>query len=404
MLRLLRSDKKKRRSGEIFPQNGLVSEGTLVEGFNTVADWTKSGGTLEKNVTEYRTGSGSLKQTTPSGGTSTMDKAISVNFGSAPRLRVSFYCHNALPSDVSTFRLYLGSISNLTKNFAFNFYINSVQPGWNTYDIYPESSWVNTSDSWASTMLILRMRLTAASGKVFSVSWDEITVNPITKPAVLMTFDDCYSTVYSVAYAYMKSKSIKGSYYVIPGIIGQNLQCTASQIQEMYADGWDIGTHGSVNLTTLTQAQAEAEITANKNALDALGVSRATSHVAYPYSAGNETVYAAMAALGMLTGRLGSNGSVPNATIMDAKYRIYSCASLSGDVLTLAAMQAIIDKIAEANGRIGVIYGHNFATPGGVNTWTAADFCALIDYIISKNITFLTISQFYALQSGAIKI
>lgn len=391
-----------------LPKNLLLSSGTLFEGFETLGDWTtNSAGSQAANTTEgeFREGTQSIKLTTSSGGIQSATKVINWDSGGAApnRLRLYFYCHNAAPTDYLYIRVI---ISNSTNIAGINFYASktnpAIQPGWNVWDVYPEN-WVvgNGSPAW-DTMLCLRMQVAAMPEKVAAVSFDSIYLNPVMAPAIMMQFDDGYNSVYSVAYAYMQSKGVRGTFNIntelIDGVAGT---VTSEQLLEMDAAGWDIGNHSddASVLTGLTQEQVATKLAACKATLDGLGLTRASMHHVYPNSAFNETVRLGAIDAGMLTAR----GTTSTAScIPDQNYMWPSSMDLTSGV-TLAAAQTAVD-LAVSSGRIVCVLGHRFAASAGASTWAIADFQALLDYAVSKNLPFLTTTDYYAAQSGPITV
>lgn len=389
-----------------LPQYDLSSAGTVLESFEVAADFTPGGtGTITDNTTagEFRTGTESVKFTTDVAGIQSGTKTINwVTGDSAPnRLRVYFYCHNAAPTDYVYIRVHVSNSTNIAANYFRASKVNpDLQPGWNVWDIYPEDWSSGGTVAWG-TMVRMRLYVAAAATKVAAVSWDRIDINPVMQPAVMMCFDDAYSSVYTQAYAYMHSKGINGTFNVISSLIDGVGNVTSTQLQEMSVGGWSIANHSSdANaLTGLTQAQVTAKLVACKNALDALGLTDASAHASYPNASFDETVRLGAIDAGIITGRRGT-GYPP--CIADQNLFWPSADELDSG-LTLAAAQTLVDT-AYTTGRILALYGHQLQAAAGVGIWAIADFQALIDYIQAKEMPFLTVEDYYALQSGPVTI
>lgn len=227
-------------------------------------------------------------------------------------------------------------------------------------------------------------------------------MNVTDRIGVCVQFDDGYSSAYTQAYAYMKTKNVRGTLFMITDKIDSAGYVTTTQTQEMYADEWDVASHGKtgIPLTGMTQAQQEAELGGAITALDTLGFTRSSRHHAYSGGTFDGNTPAAMAAVGMLTGRT-------VVTDTDSIYPITNAYEIGkrivlGNLTTLASAKAAVDT-AYSQGATIIIYGHKLAaTAEDGNTWAIADFQALIDYILTLPIFFLTVSELYTLNTATV--
>lgn len=222
-------------------------------------------------------------------------------------------------------------------------------------------------------------------------------------PAVVVTFDDGYATDYSEAFAYMQTKNIKGTSFINSTTIDGAGYMTAANLATMYAAGWDIGNHTDTHtsLTTLGgQAAQETAIANCKSYLDGLGLTRASDYVAYPNGAYDADTLAAMAAQSMKLGRIILDSPW---TLSEMAANWYEIPSRSmQNIFTLAEAKAYLDN-AICQGRVAILYFHKLvASSPTLSQWLISDFQALMDYINSKNMVSLTISQLYGLHSAAL--
>jgi peptidoglycan/xylan/chitin deacetylase (PgdA/CDA1 family) len=394
--------------GYNLPQNLLTNPGTVFEDFETLGQWTAAGtGSIAANTTpgEFRTGTQSIKISAPDNGIESATKTINwVSGGAAPnRLRVFYYCHNAAPLNVTYLRVYLSDNTNIGSIYFKAEKVNpTIQPGWNVWDIYP-ATWTTTGAvNWA-TMIRLRIGVCSTAGATAIISMDEIKLNPVMRAAAMIVLDDIYSSLYTVGYSYMHSRNVRGSCYVISDLIDTVDRLTAAQLQEMYANGWSIGNHTKdhTNLITLSQADATTNLEACTAALDALGLTRDSLHCAYPNAGYNETVRLACIDAGILTGRKCETILYP-AALAEENYFWGGIDSLDNG-LTLATAETAVD-LAYNTGRLAVFYGHKFAAAAGSSQWATADFEDLIDYIIAYDMPFLTINDYYQLQTSSVLV
>jgi peptidoglycan/xylan/chitin deacetylase (PgdA/CDA1 family) len=205
---------------------------------------------------------------------------------------------------------------------------------------------------------------------------------------VAITFDDGYLSTYTDLYPYMKSKGIPGTIYAICSWVDYNQGgLTSAQLEELDLNGWSIGNHtySHAYLDTLTEAQQEAELLGCKNFLNGIGLSKASSHVAYPYAIWNTDTLTAMTNTGMLTGR-----AIISTTFDPKTGFLYA---LPGD--TSDSLAAVEQKTTDAvsNHQIFIYYGHQIGQSGDLSL---ADFKAWMDYLALNKIPTLTINDVYA--------
>lgn len=375
--------------------------GTLAENFETLGDWTKgASGTMTADTTNFKTGAASLQLAALVSNSCLATKTVSLDLSNALVIKYSVY--TADPSNISAVTLYFSNDAGFT-----NFYSRAISTsgnftkGWNTITIPRGLFSATGSPSWSSTIVRLRVRLDAAAGGGQSVSFDSLYAGNKHRPKVVLTFDDGWDTQLTEGYTYMATKGLKGVCYVPNVTIGTANYMTVANLRTLYEAGWDIGNHGytHTNLTTLgTQAEMESEISLNKDWLDGLGFTRASSHFAYPNGGYNDTVLAAMAAQNMLTGRtvLGTT-AVITAQPPDNPY-IIRIQNL-GNANSLASVKATIDTCVDM-GTVLFVNGHKLVALATADTeWAIADFQSLIDYLYNKVTTnkldMVTVSEWY---------
>jgi|GEM_PF-1368815 len=98
-------------------------------------------------------------------------------------------------------------------------------------------------------------------------------VKPATKSAVTFMFDDGGVSIYTEAKPVLDQYGYKGSAVIVTSFIGQPGFMTAPQIQELFASGWEVVSHGVTHsdLTTLPEAQWKNELSQSKTILQELG-------------------------------------------------------------------------------------------------------------------------------------
>lgn len=81
-------------------------------------------------------------------------------------------------------------------------------------------------------------------------------------PVVVLTFDDCDSTIYGTGFQLMKEYGFSGSNIVNSGRPGKPSYYNWQELQEMNAAGWEVVSHtvNHVNLTEISLEEAKTEI------------------------------------------------------------------------------------------------------------------------------------------------
>ena len=210
---------------------------------------------------------------------------------------------------------------------------------------------------------------------------------------VIFTFDDGYASIYSIAAPIMATYGIEGTAYIISSLIGGGGKMTLANIQALYAAGWDIANHtyDHADLTTLTEAQQESELSQCTSYLTTNSMSRSAYHVAYPGGTHNANTLTAMANTGMLTGRVTDSGQLD--PLLSNMYLLSAWGT--GGEGSYVSLQQTKDYItnAIATGRIASIYFHDINSGNG--NLSTADFTALCVWIQAQGYNTYTISQLY---------
>jgi peptidoglycan/xylan/chitin deacetylase (PgdA/CDA1 family) len=106
---------------------------------------------------------------------------------------------------------------------------------------------------------------------------------------IILTFDDGSETTYATALPIMQRYGFTGVSYIVRNYVGITHYMTAEQIRQLYAAGWEIGSHGlSHTDLTLRPDRQEDEIVQSRRQLESLlGVP--VLSFAYPFGAYDES-------------------------------------------------------------------------------------------------------------------
>lgn len=369
--------------------------GTVVEDFET--GWGANTGSVADDTVNYKTGTKSLKVTSAEGTSGTATKIVSLDLSSSYYdSYIWVYLWNELTEQAGVI-LYASTTTDFSKHFT---YAGSLlHKGWNRIHLRA-SNWTNVgSASWSDPIIRMRVRLNAASGQTPSASFDSWTFGAAPSPAVLLMFDDGSGTVPTLAAPAVAAVGGKATAYIITDNVGAASYMTAAQIQALDAAGWDIGNHTTdhSDLTALTQEQVQAKLSGAKDALDALGLTRASSHVAYPYGLRNATVLAAMTAESMTTGRIVS--SYPELT-PPAHPQEVTCYNIAYDTSLATAKGWVASAVSR--GEVAALLLHHIVTGTPASSqWALADLTALLAYIRELGVPMLTITEWWGLTAGS---
>lgn len=209
---------------------------------------------------------------------------------------------------------------------------------------------------------------------------NNLALNP--KPKVIFTFDDGNYSDYNQAYAYLSTKGMVGTSFIISDKVGDVGYLSLANMTAMQAGGWEFGNHtdGTTNLTTLTHAQQLATITACRDWLIANGFSANASHIAYPQGDKNTDTDQIISELGLISGR-GTTTALEQSSLVADAIDYYDL-PVSGylETLTLEQAQAVIDT-AITNDQVCIFLIH---TIGSGTPFNVTSFQALVDYAKTK--------------------
>jgi peptidoglycan/xylan/chitin deacetylase (PgdA/CDA1 family) len=374
--------------------NYQISAGTLFEDFETFADWTKSSSASSAIASEtglVKTGTKSLKLT---GSTDThncfADKTIDADFSDADV--IAFWVYIPTLTNVSSVAIYIASQSNFSKYFSRT--ITAIHEGWNYLPVSRAEFGATGGEVWTNTMVRLRVRVNGTDDSVVAY-FDSFYIGTKSKPKCIINFDDGRDSQYSKAYAYMQPKGLKGTCYIIGSEIGEADFMTVANLDTLYAAGWDLCNHGSVDLSTLeTQALQEAEILSEEAYL--VNYPRANKHYAYPMGGYDDNARAALANLGYLTARTIIDRR--QANVLDERYLLTRYGVYN--TTTVAAAKEFINVAIRQGSAILLNFHQIVDADADVDTKVlTADFNSIIDYIemlvLQGAIEVQTISEWY---------
>lgn len=399
-----------------LPQNLFTSPGTLYEDFETTVGWTATGSAvLSNDVTNFRTGTQSLKITTGSGTAGGARKTINWDMSNSDRLSFWIYLYGAR-TDFSGIAIKVSNDVSLANSFTASMSVNATLnvPGWNRVDAGtgPAATspiwWTQANaGTWTQPMIRLTITVTPQAGKVAVASMDDLRWGYKCLPAVMFEFNDGYESTYTKAFPILKPHNMRATIYPITTWI-DGIGITWAELATLSGAGWTIGngTYSHPYLNTLTLAQQIAEFTDPITALNAHGLPNGVffGQTAYAYTDLNDDTFTAMATVGMLTEETGQGYFVQRAVYLPPprNYEVDLCSITSA--ISLATAKAYVDN-AIANKTLLLLSLHDFDIAG---QWTISNFQQLVDYIYIKAkaepIYIITIDDYYKLTLGPVRV
>lgn len=363
--------------------NFQVQAGTTLEGFETLGDWTISGGTAALDTNYVKSGTSSLKLTSGSGTNCIATKTISLDLSRAGMIYFWVYIESL--TDVLTLQVILGNDAAFANFYTKTF--TTFHQGWNKLPLGRTSWTASGSPSWNTTFERLRVRVNANASVSPVVYYDSMVQAYYSRPKAVISFDDGWASVYDVAYPIMKAYGFKGSLYLIKQRIDTAGYMTTAMVQELFDEGWDVMNHtdNHVNMQTelTTQAEVEAELSACRDWIIAQGWSRDNGelHVAYPNGGYDQKVLNAMASLGMTTGRTIINRTQANE--IDSKYQL--CRQSHAYTAADATYQAYVTNAIAEGGKVQLNYHKIIASGGTVGTEVhTSQFQGMMDFLAQR--------------------
>ena len=139
----------------------------------------------------------------------------------------------------------------------------SISPINSRYYVPPETfeKQIKLMHDWNYTTITIKQLLQAINNGA------DLPPHPI-----IITFDDGHLDNYTAAYPIMKKYGYTGVLYIVYNYIGADGYMNAEQIQEMHANGWEVGSHSlnHYDLTKLDDAAKHKEIIESRTRLEQL--------------------------------------------------------------------------------------------------------------------------------------
>jgi peptidoglycan/xylan/chitin deacetylase (PgdA/CDA1 family) len=262
----------------------------------------------------------------------------------------------------------------------------------------PNSSLTNASVDFAVTSGVQSITIFHLIKNIGSLTLDNVSVVKKSAPsgvfstgAVTLRFDDGWLSQYETAVPKLNSVGIKGTFYIVsqqiadlgfPGFM------SIAQIKNLYTMGHEIGGHTRTHpfLTSLSPTEQQNEIAGGRSDILSWNVGPIKSF-AYPFGDYDSTTISIVQNAGFTSGLSTLDGYVkPTSDRLQLERQ--------GPLVStpISEIKQWIDT-AQANKEWLIITLHAIDNSGTDYSMTPSTFTAMVDYIVSKKIPVVTVTQ-----------
>lgn len=379
-------------------KNYVRNEGQILEKFDVLSDWTATGATASINETITKYGKSLQLVSTAVNTNMQADKTIDWDLSDADNIALWVYTPEKNFANNLTVFLSNDNFANYYQaSFPSTYYLKNGE--WHLYVI--NKSEIRIGDgapSWDESFTKIRVTIRSSATETPTLILGGLIKNLKTIPRVLFCCDDAHESVYSVMYDYIvKQKGKQMTFNVATNFVDTPTNCTLAMLEEMYATGKvDLANHTDrhVDLTTLTASEQQSAISKGMNKLNEWGFTRASDHLAYPFGVFNATTLSILESYHIKTARVvGTIMPQYNPVVDMHKLRCIQVLNTT----TVATVKKELDD-AMKYGQTAILLFHQFSTEDpskNQSVYNIGRFKELVDYCISIDIPFTTISKWY---------
>lgn len=213
-----------------------------------------------------------------------------------------------------------------------------------------------------------------------------------TPPAVHFQFDDGRIDTYTVAHPILKAAGYTGGIAVEYNRVGSADRCTIDQLRELYAEGWSIYGHHTMQATETTDAVVEQIFKESQGFNTANGFARGHAHWIWPGGA-RDTAKETLAK--KYWGTMRKVNSHHQFTAPHVFERLDVPHVYVQTNTSLSAAKSRIDAVADRGGAVVFVF-HSLHDPKvAQEDWSPSDFAALVAYASEKGLGDTNYDQLY---------
>jgi peptidoglycan/xylan/chitin deacetylase (PgdA/CDA1 family) len=377
-------------NSEIDYSNVILKNINILSNFDE-DDWLLKEGAELYNSEMVCRGFKSVKTTSINNTNTSIYKTVNKNLKDKV-LYFKFYIEDV--SKLSMFQMFLGT-EKLADYYGYYPAVSTLKNGWNTLLINTNSfnkKNNNTSADLLENVKEIRILQKSKQDCNSTIHFDCIgySETAIKKGKLVIQFDDQWDGCWKYAKPIMDKYGFRGVIYVIKDLVGVNQFMTLEQLKICYENGWDISTHGQVELTRLTSNDSiREELLKNYNYLLDNGFIRSACHYCTPAGKYNEMSLLEIKKI-FKTHRTTKFGY--NTLPTNNKYELFN---ISGNENDISFLKSVVDR-TEKEQTLTIINWHQILESGATgNEGTSSTFSEFINYVASKNIDVVTMSDIF---------
>lgn len=206
-------------------------------------------------------------------------------------------------------------------------------------------------------------------------------------PYVTVSFDDGWVDGYTEGKKKLDQYGYKGTAFVISELLGGAGFMTETQVKTLARQGWDIGGHGQVNLTLLSQQARLSDLRKQKKWLIDRGF-KGSDLYAYPNGGYNQAVIADLQKYFSVGRTIDAN------TITGSGFApmLVPAFTVSKDTST-GTLQTLIDNAVSSKQWLIITFHKIVASPVADTEYSITNYGTVIDYLATNNINVLPASE-----------
>lgn len=239
---------------------------------------------------------------------------------------------------------------------------------------------------------ILSLRFTPGAGTDTSVDISDLRIHDgVPAPGqVSFVFDDGRLDTYTQGFQLLKAKGYPAGIAVEHTAVGNADRCSLAQLKEMYAAGWDMYGHHTAQMTGLSETDQITVHRASKAFLSSNGFKRGDKIWVWPGGARSS-------ATETLARRYWNTMRRVNSFTVFGQPHVYEAVDPPVAYITKnttqAQARAQIDRVALYGGHLTIAF-HSLVNALSANEdWLISDFSSLLDYIQTKGVKVVPVSQ-----------
>lgn len=252
---------------------------------------------------------------------------------------------------------------------------NEIRGGWNlvTHDRATPFSTTGSPDP-GNTFVRVRLRVIIPAGETGVWYFSPFYKNGSNRPKIAFSFDDAYTTQYTVAYQNLQARGMPASMNVRTS----GIQLSDGQLQTLQDAGWSFHTlaGGTGDLTSLSVAAALTEVQTAQAYLNTRGLVSGRKTITFPAGGTNDALDAGLQTIGYANGAI-TGGRVTK--YWDGLAQPMRISRISMSSVSLANLKAAVDQ-AVTFGCGAVFYVHDIQNPSTEYT----NFMALLEYVAAR--------------------